>query len=305
MTPPRLSLTVLILTFNESKHIQRCIKSVSDIANNIVVIDSYSVDDTVSLAKAAGARVLQNPWTNHAIQFQWGLDNAEINTEWVMRIDADEYLETDHIEFKNQLGNLADSVTGAYVRRKIFFLGKWIKHGAIYPIQSLRVWRNNAGRMENRWMDEHIVLTHGKSVSLDVDIVDDNKNSISWWIDKHNSYATKEMIEILNQKYNFMPADDAVLQTGNSLAKTKRFIKDNLYNKLPLFARPTLYFLYRYIFRLGFLDGRKGYAFHFMQAYWYRSLVDLKVLEAREWIHDESDPEKIKETLIELTKLKL
>ena len=176
-------------------------------------------------------------------------------------------------------------------------MGQWIKHGAIYPVYTLRVWRNRAGRIENRWMDEHIVLLHGKVTTANIDIVDDNKNSITWWIDKHNSYATKEMLEILNNKYHFMPADDALNTTGGSPAKLKRLIKEKIYNKLPIFIRPMLYFFYRYILKMGFLDKKKGFAFHYMQGYWYRTLVDLKVLEAEELILSESDPAKIKKIL--------
>jgi len=299
------SLTVVILTFNEAQHIKRCIDSVKDIATDIIVIDSLSTDETVTIAESSGARVLQNPWTNHAIQFQWGLDNADIKTEWIMRLDADEYLESESSELISQLSSLPTAITGVYIRRKIFYLGQWIKYGAIYPIYTLRLWKNGAGRMENRWMDEHIVLIHGDSVSIDINIVDDNENSISWWVEKHNSYATKEMIEILNHKYHFFPIDNALLESGSLPAKIKRFIKNNIYNNFPLFIRPTLYFIYRYIVRLGFMDGQKGYAFHFMQGYWYRTLVDLKVLEAEALICGETDPEIIKDKLTKFTKLKL
>lgn len=301
----RNNITVLILTYNEEQHIARCINSIKGMADDVIVIDSFSTDDTVQIAEELGARVLQNPWVNHAVQFQWGLDNASISTEWVMRLDADEYLENNCDALLTQLSDLPEEVTGVNIKRKIFFMGQWIKYGAIYPIYTLRVWRNGSGRMENRWMDEHIVLLKGSSTRLDIDIVDDNKNPVTWWVDKHNSYATKEMIEILNQDYQFMPVDEALGKTSGSPAKLKRFIKNNLYNNIPIFIRPILYFIYRYIFKLGFLDGTKGYAFHSMQGYWYRSLVDLKVLELREQIGQETDPTKIRKLVADFTGLKL
>jgi len=301
-----VSLSVVILTFNEEQHIKRCIESVQALADNIIVIDSFSTDETINIAQSLGASVLQNPWVNHAVQFQWGLDNADINTEWIMRIDADEYLEGNGVrDITKKLQTLHSDITGVYIRRKIFFLGQWMRHGAVYPIYTLRLWKNGAGRIENRWMDEHIVLTRGRSTSLNVDIVDDNKNPITWWVEKHNSYATKEMLEILNLKYNFMPLDDALLGSTGSSAKVKRLIKDNIYNKIPLFVRPLIYFLYRYFLRLGFLDKAKGYAFHYMQGFWYRSLVDLKVLEADELIKNINDPIQIKKVLSDFTGLKL
>ncbi len=300
-----IDLTIVILTFNEEKHIERCIKSVKELSTDIVVIDSFSTDETVDIAKSLGARVYQNPWVNHAVQFQWGLDNADIKTEWIMRLDADEYLEDNHLIISEKLKGLPSEVTGVHIRRKIFFLGQWIKYGAIYPIYTLRIWRNGAGRIENRWMDEHIVLMRGRSITLNVNIVDDNKNPISWWVDKHNSYATKEMLEILNLKYSFMPVDESLLESGSSSAKIKRLIKDHVYNNIPLFVRPGLYFLYRYILRLGFLDKSKGYAFHYMQGYWYRTLVDLKVLEAEELLQNINNPDQIKKVLSDFTGLKL
>ncbi len=300
-----IDLTIVILTFNEEKHIERCINSIKELSTDIVVIDSFSNDQTVSIAKSLGARVYQNPWVNHAVQFQWGLDNTDIKSEWIMRLDADEYLEDSHLIISEKLKNLSSEVTGVHIRRKIYFLGQWIKHGAIYPIYTLRIWRNGSGRIENRWMDEHIVLTCGYSISLNVNIVDDNKNPISWWVDKHNSYATKEMLEILNLKYSFMPVDESLLESGRSSAKIKRLVKDHLYNNIPLFVRPGLYFLYRYIFRLGFLDKSKGYAFHYMQGYWYRSLVDLKVLEAEELLQSINNPDQVKKALSDFTGLKL
>ncbi len=299
------SVTVLILTHNEEQHIQRCIESVKGFASDIVVVDSFSDDLTVDIAKSLGARVFKNSWTNYATQFQWGLDNTDIATEWVMRLDADEYLETNTEIILKELSKLSVVTTGVYIKRKYYFLGQWIKYGAMYPIYVLRIWRNGTGRIENRWMDEHIVLDHGGSTMLNFDIVDDNKNSVSWWIDKHNSYATREMVDILNNKYSFLPTDNALKTSATSQAKLKRILKEEVYSKLPIFVRPFLYFIYRYIFKLGFLDKKKGFAFHYMQGYWYRSLVDLKVLEAEELIGNERDAVLIKGILIKLTGLKL
>lgn len=281
----KAELSVVLLTFNEEIHIERCLKSLLPIAKNIFVVDSYSTDRTVEMAESLGAKVFQNEWVNYAQQFQWGLDNCPIDTKWVMRMDADEYLEAD---LQAELGNvkclstLDDSIDGIYIRRKYFFLGKWIKKGAVYPLNLLRIWKHKRGRIEQRWMDEHIVLTSGGSTTqLLGHIVDDNKNNTKWWTDKHNKYADREMIDILDQKYCLLPSDDMLMDhKRNSQAKLKRLLKEKVYNKLPIFCRPLFYFLYRYFIRLGFLDGARGFAYHFMQGYWYRSLVDLRVLEA-------------------------
>lgn len=300
-------LSVIILTYNEEKHINRCIKSLQMVTNNIFVIDSFSTDNTVEICKSLGANIYQRAWINYADQFQWGLDNCPLETEWVMRMDADEYIETDLAkELATKLSMFSHNVTGLYIRRKYFFIGKWIKNGNVYPLNLLRVWRRGKGRIENRWMDEHIVLENGKTQQLLGHVVDNNLNNTRWWIEKHNSYADREMIEILDQQYCFFSKDNKLTSNKNySQAKLKRKIKDSVYNRLPIFIRPTLYFLYRYFFRLGFLDGIRGFAFHFFQGYWYRTLVDLRVLEAKIILKGTTTNDERLTRLEQLTGLKL
>ena len=298
----RHDVTAVILTYNEEIHIARCIGSIIDLVSDIVVVDSFSTDNTVSICEKLGARVFQNPWKNYATQFQWGLDETGIKTEWVMRIDADEYLEAGHQEFQHVM-ELQNKYTGVYIKRKYYFMDKWIRFGAMYPISHLRLWRNNAGRIENRWMDEHIVLNQGDTLEMDIIISDNNKNNLNWWVDKHNSYATREMIDSLNNEYCFLVQDDAISRSGGKQAIFKRWFKEKVYLKLPLFVRPVFYFIYRYFFRLGFLDGKRGFIFHFMQAFWYRMLVDFKTYEANRWLGKETNPKKIKEILKAKTNL--
>jgi glycosyltransferase involved in cell wall biosynthesis len=276
-----MDISVIILTYNEELHIERCIKNLLPIASQIFIVDSFSTDNTVSLAEALGAIVVQRPWKNYADQFQWGLDNLPIETEWIMRMDADEYLEPDLVsEICDKVPRLPGGVGGICLKRKHHFLGRWIKFGDRYPLVLLRIWRNKQAHIENRWMDEHIVLDSGISITFDSDFVDDNLNSVGWFINKHNNYATREMIDILNQKHNLFAQDKSIEDAESGQAKLKRFVKNGLYNRLPLFFRPILYFFYRYFFRLGFLDGKEGFSYHFMQGLWYRCLVDLKCMEA-------------------------
>lgn len=308
MTTNTFDLTAIILTFNEARHIERCISRLKPFCREVIVVDSFSTDSTVELAQALGATVLQNAWVNHAHQFNWALDHAVISTGWVIRVDADEYLES-ALDSLTALENAASEISGFYLNRKYFFLGQWIRHGSMYPVKTLRIFRFGKGRVEQRWMDEHIVLDSGQAENLPLELVDDNLNPVSWWIQKHNGYATLEMLEALNLKYGFMHRDERLQQAGAKLssAGVKRFIKEHIYSRLPLFLRPFLYFLFRYFIRLGFLDGRKGLAFHFMQGFWYRALVDLKVLEAEDWITEVSqrDADAIRNLLAGKTGLKL
>lgn len=187
------------------------------------------------------------------------------------------------------------------------FLGKWVRHGAVYPLILLRIWRHQKGRIEQRWMDEHIVLTEDLNTAhLKGHIVDDNLNNTRWWTEKHNKYADREMIEIMLKKHN-LTSNDVSLSSdkGNVQARMKRLVKEQVYNKLPVFVRPFLYFLYRYLVRLGFLDGVRGFAFHFFQGYWYRSLVDLRVYEAELLFSPEDSKEDKLNKLEALTGLKI
>ncbi len=299
-------ISVIILTYNEELHIERCIKNLQPIAQQIFIVDSFSTDNTVQIAESLGAKVFQRPWKNYADQFQWGLDNCPIKTSWVMRMDADEYLEPPLVEeMISKLPLLPRDINGIYLKRKHHFLGRWIKHGDRYPLVLLRIWKTGQAHIENRWMDEHIVLDSGNSLTFKGDFVDDNINTVEWFIEKHNRYASREMVDILNHKHQLFARDESIDDAKTGQAKIKRFVKESFYNKLPLFVRPVLYFFYRYILRMGFLDGAEGFAYHFMQGLWYRCLVDLKCLEAERVLAGaESREEKIAR-LVKLTGLKL
>jgi len=274
-------ISVIILTYNEEQHIERCIKSLKPFAKEIFVVDSFSNDRTIEIAESLGAKVYQNKWINYANQFQWGLENCPIKTKWVMRMDADIYVE-DKLsqQIINNLNNLEDDIKGIKFNVKVKFFDKWIRWGGFYPIEVTWLWRTGYGYIESRWMDEQIIINEGKIVSFtNGDLVDYNLNNISWWIEKHNGYATREMIDLMNKKYHFIENVDTYKDINNPKAKTKRFLKEKIYSNLPYGIRPFLYFMYRYFLRLGFLDGFRGFVWHFMQGWWYRMLVDVKCYE--------------------------
>ncbi len=272
-------LSVIILTYNEEKHIERCIKSLKPFAKEIFIVDSYSTDKTLEIAEKLGAKIYQNKWINYANQFQWALNNCPIKTKWVMRMDADEYvLPSLALEIENKLSTLPEDITGIYIKRRVYFLGKWIKHGGYYPTWLLRIWRYGCAKIEQRWMDEHMKLLKGRAIKFENDIVDENLNNISWWINKHNNYATREAIDLLNMIYKFKKYDEIPAKFFGSQEQRKRWLK-NKYANLPLFIRPILYFIYRFFIKGGFLDGKEGIIWHFLQGFWYRFLVDVKIFE--------------------------
>ena len=274
-------LTVVILTFDEEDNIEKCIRSILPVTNNIYIVDSFSTDKTVDICKSLGARVLQHEWTLYAEQFNWGLDNFDIKTTWTMRMDADEELTPELQEMLPKvLANAAKEISGYYLRRRVYFMGRWIKHGGYYPTWLLRVFRTGVGRCEARFMDEHIIVNSGKTEHIKTDIIDKNNKDLTFWTDKHNHYATREVNDILNKSINSNNDEDQVTENiRGKQDEIRRWAKKNLYLRLPLFLRPFLYFIYRYFFRLGFLDGKEGLIFHFLQGFWYRFLVDAKYYE--------------------------
>jgi len=299
-----LSISVIILTYNEEKHIERCINSVKSFAKDIFIVDSFSNDKTLEIAKSLGVNICQNKWeNNHAKQFNWALEHCPITTEWVMRLDADEYVTQElQEEIIDKIDNLEDNINGIFLKRRVYFLKRWIKHGDYYPIWLLRIWRHRKGYCEEHLMDEHIKILEGETIKFNNDIVDDNQNNISWWIDKHNNYATRESIEVLNILYRFANRDDITPNFFGSQVQRKRWLKYR-YAKMPLFLRPFLYFIYRYFIKLGFLDGKEGLIFHFLQGFWYRFLVDAKIYEIEQKARREN--KNIEKIIEEMYKIKL
>jgi len=279
-----VNLTAIILVYNEAKHLLRCLESVSQVADRILVVDCFSEDDTVQIAKSYGAHVVQHEWINHAIQFNWALEQLDSATEWVMRIDADEYLTPGLIcEIRASLPALGTSVDAVNVNRRMTFQGRLIRHGGVFPVRVLRLFRFGRGQCENRWMDEHIKVA-GPTEDFKGELIDDNLNSLTWWTDKHNHYASREVVDLLNLEYDFIPRDSVASLTSGSQAGMKRWFKEVVYTRLPGGFRAFAYFFYRYVIRLGFLDGRSGTAFHFLQGFWYRYLVDAKLVEVKRYM---------------------
>lgn len=278
-------VSVVILTRNEGLHIARCLKSASRISDAVYVVDSKSADGTASIAEGLGARVISGDFDSFADKFNWALNNLNFETPWVVRLDADEVLtETLVDQLDAYLSAVPDDVSGVYVRRQLWFMGRWVRFGGMYPTYSLRIWRAGLVRCETRELDEHMILKSGRTAHFDADVIDDPMTNLSTWIQKHNGYATLEARSALMAAT--AGADErARFSLTAALPQRVRWIKENVFYKLPPFIRPCLYFVYRYVLRLGFLDGRTGFIFHFMHALWYRVLVDAKIVESKYALH--------------------
>lgn len=283
-------LTVIILTKNEEKNIEKCIKSFKGIVKRFVIVDSYSTDNTENICKTINKELqkegssldfYQNEWVDHATQLNWGINNTNINTTWTMRMDADEELLPDLVEeIDEKLPKIDNTINGIILRRRVIFMGKWLKHGGKYPELLLRIWRTGYGICEQKIMDEHIILKSGKTINFNNDLQDNNQKNLDWWTNKHNWYSNLEVLDHQLTQENKLNSDNLLENgTSNKQAKRKRLIKNEGYYKLPKFFRAHLYFIYRYYIRFGFLDGKEGKIYTFLQAYWYRFLVDAKLYE--------------------------
>lgn len=285
-------ITVIILTYNEEIHIQRCIESVKLISDNIFVVDCFSMDKTKEIAEMLGAVVIQRTWPgNQSLQFNWALENIPIISEWVLRLDADEYITPELIhEINEKLPTLNENVIGVVLPLRRVFMNSIIRRGT-GAVKLLRLFRYGKARCEQRWMDEHIQLTEGTTVEFSGEFADHNLNNLSWWTTKHNGYAIREAIDLLDIEVGLFEKTQKEIQLSPHAASKR--IKKLKYAKQPLFWRSFAYFVYRYFFKLGFLDGKEGFLWHFLQGWWYRTLVDAKIYEIKKECG--TDKEKIKE----------
>jgi len=289
-----VDLTVVILTKNEEKNLRKCIESFQGLAKRFVIVDSFSTDGTGKLCNELNEELLkigsrldfyQNKWTDYATQLNWGLTKTNITTKWSMRMDADEELMEDLVQEINfKLPELGPQVSGVILRRRVYFMGRWIKHGGRYPELLLRIFRTGKAMCEQKVMDEHMILSEGQTVKFKNDLIDNNTKDLEWWTNKHNWYSNREVLDhqlTVEKALN----EENLLENSKSTnqAKMKRLVKNEGYYGLPKFFRAHIYFIYRYYIKLGFLDGPEGKIFHFLQAYWYRFLVDAKMYECEKF----------------------
>lgn len=274
-----IDLDLVVLTFNEEKNIARCIASVDGLVKNVFVVDSGSTDGTVELAREAGATVVEHEFVNQSDQLNWALENVPFSSSWILRLDADEYVTPElHAELHDRLDSFSDDVSGLYIKRRVFFLGRWIKHGGYYPTWLLRIFRTGRARSELAEINEHMVLTEGRTERLEGDIVDDDRKGLKSWIAKHVAYAERHARWLESLRQNTQEVEPRLF--GNQVQR-RRWINQNIYGRSPLFVRPFLYFFYCYVIRRGFLDGVPGLAFCFLHDLWYRFYVDIKIYELR------------------------
>jgi len=275
--PLKAGLSVIVLAFNEARNLPDLFHSIRRLTATVYVVDSYSTDESREIASQAGAVVVEHAFENYGVQRNWAQDNLDVNTEWVLHLDADERLTPELVEEINGVVSRNDPRYDGYMlRKRSVFLGKWIRHGAHYPSYHLRLYRKSRGRCENRLYDQHF-LVDGPVGRLKHDYIDIITADLHSWSTRHLRWAGLEAREMVSASTTGQVNPRLA---GNPIER-RRWMRQRVYRNLPLFVRPAGYFLYRYVIRLGFLDGTEGLIFHFLQAFWYRFLVDAKIYEER------------------------
>ena len=278
-------VSVVVLTHDEARNLPACLASVAGWSQEVFVVDSGSVDDTVEIARRWGAVVAFHPFESHAHQWNWALRTLPVSVEWVLALDADQRVTPElREEICRELAARdpgAGGPTGYFVCRRQIFRGRWIRHGGYYPKYILKLFRRGEAWIDERDLVDHHFYVKGRVGTLRGDLVEDNQkeSDISTWIVKHARYAALQAREELAGRWTGSDATAPARLFGTPDERT-RWLK-RLWARLPLYLRPFIYFGYRYVVRCGFLDGKEGFVFHFLQAFWYRLLVDIHLDQLR------------------------
>ncbi len=273
---PHPSLAVIILTYNEEANLAQALASLAGWAGEVLILDSLSTDRTLEIARRFDCQIATNKFENFSKQRNYALDHLQIRSEWVLFLDADEWLPD---VLKHEISALiatSPQENGFYVNRRLIWMGKWIRRG-YYPTWILRLFRLGKGHCEDRTVNEHLIVD-GTTGRLRNDLMHEDRKGVSEWIEKHNGYTTLEALELLNIRA--APAHGEMnARLFGTQAEFKRWLRYRVWNRLPPLVRPLFYFFYRFVLTGGFLDGRKAFAYHFLQALWYPMLIDIKYLE--------------------------
>ena len=272
-----IPLSVFVLTYNSEADIERCLKPLKGWADEVFIIDSFSTDNTVNLAKKYTQNIFLHKFENYAAQRNWALDNLPLENEWTLHLDADESLTPElKTEIATFIPSNAENIDGFYIKRRFIFLGRWLRHGGNYPQTELRLWRHNLVRVIDAGALEYIAI-RGRVSTLKNDMIHDNRRGLEAWIAKINMVSDWDADEFLTGlgQAKLLAADDSEYV---ELGKT-RWLRIHIWNRLPLFIRPFLLFFFKYIIKLGFLDGMAGFVYCSLMHYWYYFLISCKVKE--------------------------
>jgi glycosyltransferase involved in cell wall biosynthesis len=270
------NLTCIILTFNEEKNISTVLNSIQGLTKNIFVVDSFSTDRTLQILEEMQITYTQHAFENYSKPRNGAQDNTPLRTDGVWHLEADEPVTPELRSWiKNDFEMESENSDGFMFSRKTIFMDRWIKHGGQYPNFHLRLFKVLCGSCERKAYDQHFLVEGRVKKISNADIINTVSSNLDDFIIAHNRWAAKEAFEI----YDGANVDSLSPKLFGNPIERRRWLKQNIFEKSPLFIRSFLYFFYRYFIRLGFLDGKPGLIFFVLQTFWFRFLIDAKVYE--------------------------
>lgn len=277
-----LPISVLVATRNEELNIAACLRSLAGLVEEVYVIDSESTDKTRDIAAQMKANVVNLPYDHSRIIpwiFQWGLDNLEITTEWVLILEADQRLTPQlREELLALFAKRSIPENGFFIKKRQIFRGRVLRFGGYGSKYLLKLFRKNCGQLDVREQDTRVYVT-GKIGYLKNCLLEDNakENDILFYLEKHLRYADAFAHEEYDRRVNGFGWKMRPKLLGHSDERVL-WLKQKYYH-FPLYWRAAGYFAYRYFLRLGILDGKEGFIFHFLQAFWFRLVLDIRLDE--------------------------
>ena len=272
------AVTAIILTFNEQDRLPACLESLKGLPLHIFAVDSFSTDGTLDILRSNNITFVQHPFQHYSDQRNWAQANCPFDTDWVLHLDAGEWL-TDPL--RNWILTSFDAqvaIQGYLCNRQTWFWNQQIRFGGHHPNYHLRLFRKEDGKCENKLYDQHFVAS-GSLVTLpkEIAIADEVAANL---LDFTQSHARWALMEAIAQVSGANPGEVTLDRKGNPIQR-RRWQKNLIFQRLPLFFRALAYFGYRYVIRGGFRDGFAGLVFHGLQGLWFRFLVDAYILEIR------------------------
>jgi glycosyltransferase involved in cell wall biosynthesis len=274
-------ISVVILTLNEELNLPRCLEAISW-CDDVLIVDSFSSDATLKIADEYGVRVVQRAFDSFAGQRNFALDQCDLKYEWIFHLDADEVMTPDLSA--EILGCIAATDKDAYrVSSKLMFHGKFLRHAGLFPWYQVRLGRRGKLRFTQ--------VGHGQREQLPSHTIGTLKNSllhfpfekgIDDWIEKHNRYSTDEARQNV---YGYADDDLPVLDLLSIATDRRRRAAKQIFRRLP--CRTTIRFIYMYLFRGGILDGKAGFTYCRLLA-WYEWLIVLKEREIKAHTRDKT-----------------
>lgn len=271
-------VAVIVLTYNEEVNIAQALASVAGWANEIFILDSFSTDRTLDVARPYGCHIVQHAFEDYSKQRNYAIDHLPIQSGWILFLDADEWLPD---ALKREISTVLAAgphANGFYMNRKLIWMGRWIRRG-YYPAWILRLFRRGQGRCEDRDLNEHLIVS-GDTAQLRENLIHEDRKGVTEWIVKHNQYATRGAAALFHSASEPQGHEIEARFFGAQAERT-RWLRQRVWNRMPPLVRPFVYFFYRYVLKGGFLDGRRAFIFHFMQALWFPLLIDAKYLEMK------------------------